>query len=202
MPRIRAESVAAHVAQQEAAVFDAAIHLFLERGYQHVSLGDIAAEVGLARNSLYRYYPDKAHILMRWFRLEVTREADTAAEILAGTEAPLTRIDRWVAHQLAYARRPEHALLVAATGLIGELDEHDRAELADAHRRLLAPLDQVLHDAGVVEPRARRVVVDLVEALILGAAAHEARGDRGAGDDPLVLATLHRAIHALVSSTD
>src|SRR5690606_10118161 len=71
VPRISAESVAAHVARQEAAVLDAAVRLFSERGYSEVTIGDIAAEVGLARNSLYRYFPDKDHILLAWFRREL-----------------------------------------------------------------------------------------------------------------------------------
>jgi AraC-like DNA-binding protein len=46
VPRINADSVAEHVAQQEAAVLDAAVRLFVERGYRQVGLADIAAEVG------------------------------------------------------------------------------------------------------------------------------------------------------------
>ena len=74
MPRITAGSVAEHVAQQERAVFDAAIALFTERGYSAVTLGDIAKEVGLARNSLYRYFPTKASILLRWYAEESTMQ--------------------------------------------------------------------------------------------------------------------------------
>ena len=44
MPRITAGSVAEHVAHQEQAVFDAAIALFTEHGYSHVTLaaGELA----------------------------------------------------------------------------------------------------------------------------------------------------------------
>lgn len=64
---------ARQLARQEQAVFDAAIALFTDRGYGAVTLADIAAEVGLARNSLYRYFPDKAAILLRWYRTELRR---------------------------------------------------------------------------------------------------------------------------------
>jgi hypothetical protein len=43
VPRINADSVAEHVAQQEAAVFDAAMRLFVARGYADVSLAYIGA---------------------------------------------------------------------------------------------------------------------------------------------------------------
>ena len=82
MPRISADTIAEHVARQEAAVLDAAVRLFVERGYREVGLADIAAEVGLARSSLYRYVPDKAHLLVQWYRREVP--AQTAAFHRAG----------------------------------------------------------------------------------------------------------------------
>ena len=45
MPRIAADTVAEHVALQEAAVVDAAARLFGERGVARVSLADIAAVI-------------------------------------------------------------------------------------------------------------------------------------------------------------
>ncbi|WP_028064085.1 TetR/AcrR family transcriptional regulator [Solirubrobacter soli] len=149
MPRISADTVAEHVAQQESAVFDAAIRLFLERGYAAVGLGDIAAAVGLKRTSLYRYFPDKAHILARWLRRELDAEAATSAELLAGNGDIGSRIERWVDHQLAYARRPEHALVRAAPEAERALDDETRAGLADGHRRLLAPLSDLLRASGL-----------------------------------------------------
>ena len=44
MPRIKADNIAEHVAQQRAAVLDAAVRLFVERGFSEVGLADVAAE--------------------------------------------------------------------------------------------------------------------------------------------------------------
>ena len=128
MPKISAPSVAEHVAQQEALVFDTALRLFTERGYSHVTLGDIAAEVGLKRNSLYRYFPSKAHILVRWFRAELPAQAAHSSEVLTGTGPPLGRIVRWADDQLDYALRPEHALIAALSDVVPDLDPETRAE--------------------------------------------------------------------------
>src|SRR6478736_2506991 len=96
MPRIAADSVQEHVARQEAAVIEAAIRLFNERGVRDVTLGDIAKEVGLARNSLYRYFPDKAHILAAWFRTTIAPLVAESNEI-ANEDAPVAdRLERWV----------------------------------------------------------------------------------------------------------
>ena len=194
MPRIQADSVAEHVARQETAVFDAALRLFAERGYAGVTLADVAAEVGLARSSLYRYFPDKAHILLRWFRTELPAQVDRAAAVLGGDGPPRARIEAWVEDQLDYARRPEHDLIVALAEAVGDLDPDERAELADSHRRVLAPLDATLVEAGLTDPDERAAVADLVGGLVIAAGQREAR--LGAAD-PVVRAELARALAGL-----
>ncbi|MCD6725807.1 MAG: TetR/AcrR family transcriptional regulator [Solirubrobacteraceae bacterium] len=195
MPRIRAESVAEHVAQQQAAVFEAAMRLFLERGYADVSLADIAAEVGLARNSLYRYFPDKAHILVEWLRRELPIQAARSRERLTGDGPPPERIKRWALDQLDYARRPEHGLIAALSDVARDLDEETRAELADSHRRLLIPLTEALAGVGIEDDRDRSAVSALIGGLIVSGAEHESRIG---GDDPVLRAHLLRAVEALL----
>ncbi len=195
MPRIQADSVAEHVAQQEAAVFDAALRLFAERGYASVTLADVAAEVGLARSSLYRYFPDKAHILLRWFRTELPAQVERATALLGGDGPARARIEAWVEDQLDYARQPEHELIVALAEAVGDLGPEERAELADSHRRVLAPLDAALAEAGLADAGERSAVADLIGGLVIAAGGREAR--RGAVD-PAVRAEVRRAVAALL----
>lgn len=176
-------------------MFEAAIRLFNERGYAHVSLGDIAGEVGLARNSLYRYFPDKAHILVRWFRVELPEQAERSRQLLDGDDPPVERIERWVNDQLDYAAQPEHALIAALTDVAPNLDDETRAELADSHRQLLSPLTTTLADAGITAPADQAAVADLMGGLVLTAAQREAR----VGPDPTVRARLMAAIRGLLS---
>lgn len=174
MPRISADSIAEHVARQQTAVFEAAIRLFLERGFEAVTLGDIAAEVGLARSSLYRYYPDKAHILLEWLRQELPEQERLAREVLTADETATARLQLWAGLQMDYARRPEHGLVAALGQLAPQLDDADRDELADSHRRLAEPLLDALADAGV--PAAGRpAAAELLSGLVLLAARIEAR---------------------------
>lgn len=193
MPRIQADSVAEHVAQQRAAVFDAAVTLFVEEGYGEVSMGDIAARVGLARNSLYRYFPDKAHILLEWFRDELPRQAERSAALLEGAGDPVERIGRWAIDQLDYAHHPEHALMASLPDLLAGADT--RAELAEVHRTMAGPLEAALADAGIDDPDERRVVAELVGGLVLAAGRCEPTSP-----DPVVRARTLAAIAAVVTS--
>lgn len=177
MPRIKAASVAEHVAEQEAAVFTTAIALFVERGYQHVTLADIAAEIGLARNSLYRYFPDKAHILLRWFDQELPRQLARTTAILNQPGTPHERIAAWVRDQIDYAHHPEHELVSSLAALVPELDAAAQAQLSGAHERMLQPLRHTLAEAGV--PQAdRNFVATLIQGLVVAAAGHSSPGQR------------------------
>lgn len=194
MPRIQADSVAEHVAQQRAAVFDAAVALFVEEGYGEVSMGDIAARVGLARNSLYRYFPDKAHILLEWFRDELPRQAQRSATLLAGDGAPDERVATWALDQLDYAHEPEHALMASLPDLLAGADADTRSELAEAHRQIAAALDTALEEAGIAGVADRRVVAELLGGMVLAAGRSEADGP-----DPVVRHHLLDAMRAVVA---
>ncbi|GAB2656005.1 TetR/AcrR family transcriptional regulator [Gordonia jinhuaensis] len=175
MPRITGASLAEHVADQRAAAFTAAIELFVERGYEQVTLGDIAARIGLARNSLYRYFPDKAHILLSWFEQEVPAQVRRTAEILGGSGSAPDRIRAWVRDQIDYARRPEHVLMSRIGTLVPELDPEARAQLVTAHDQLVAPLYDVLAQAGVRESD-RQMVAEMIQGVVIVAARHIDRG--------------------------
>lgn len=176
MPRISGESLDAHVAQQERAVFDAAIRLFVERGYASVSIGDIAAAVGLARNSLYRYFPDKAAILLRWFHAEVPIQAARSAEILNGA-GPLTdRLACWADTQIDYALEDEHALFESLAQASASLPAEARAELMASHEQLVAPLRAALAECGLEAGRLD-ATIDLLWSAVMTQTQREARGE-------------------------
>ena len=192
MPRITADTVAEHVAQQQQAVFDAAISLFVERGYAAVSLGDIAAKVGLARNSLYRYFPDKSAILVRWYRAELPVQAARSEELLSGEGTPSERVLRWADAQIDYSRQPEHALIAALGEASPGLSPEVLAELGMSHQQVMAPFTATLAEAGLADEELD-AAQDLLWSLILAQAQRELR----LGDDPAGRRQLAAAVHAI-----
>lgn len=192
MPRITAGSVAEHVAHQEQAVFDAAIALFTENGYSQVTLTDIAKEVGLARNSLYRYFPTKASILLRWYENEMPAQIQRSADLLVGDGTPAQRINRWASAQIDYAHRPEHRLIAALAEASADLTPDDRADLAESHQRLMAPFHAALTEAGLSGPELAATA-----DLIWNAVLTQARRELQTGDDPDGRSVLTRCINSL-----
>ena len=175
MPRIHAPSVAEHVAQQHAAVLSAAIEMFVERGYGAVTLGDIAERVGLARNSLYRYFPDKAHILGAWFdrAMEPLLAASTA--VAQRTEPAERRLRRWVGLQLDFLLDPAHDVMIQAAMTSSDLPASIRESFTARHTELYASLAGILADGGVAPaPAGRRAL--LIAGLIRSGADLHRRG--------------------------
>jgi len=187
--------VAEHVAHQEQAVFDAAIALFTEQGYSHVTLADIAKAVGLARNSLYRYFPTKASILMRWYGNEMPAQIHRSADLLDGDGTPAHRINWWATAQIDYAHRPEHRLIAALGEAAGDLGPDDRNELTASHQQLMAPLQATLAEAGLTGSE-----LTATADLIWNAVLTQARRELDAGDDPGGRAVLTRCIDSLARS--
>ncbi|HTN99761.1 MAG TPA: TetR/AcrR family transcriptional regulator [Microthrixaceae bacterium] len=144
MPRITADTVAEHSRLQKAAVLDAAIQLFTERGIDNVSLSDIAAKVGLARNSIYRYFPDRNHLIAAWFDHEIEPLAKACEEILGQGQTPWEQLDSWVNLHLSYLRMPGHREMIAAVSSTTDLPESAHAHLIEGHERVYGPLRKIL----------------------------------------------------------
>ncbi len=64
MPRIRAESIAAHKVLTRREILETAADLFVRQGYEETGLGEIAAIIGIGRTTLYEYFSDKEEILV------------------------------------------------------------------------------------------------------------------------------------------
>ncbi len=63
-------------ASVESKILDAAYKLFLQKGYRHTTMDDIAQMLGMSKKTLYKYYPGKFELLAASF--EVTKTKLTA----------------------------------------------------------------------------------------------------------------------------
>jgi AcrR family transcriptional regulator len=190
VPKIAADTLAEHVDRQRQRVFQAAVSLFLERGYEQVTFADIAGEVGLARNSLYRYFPGKAAILAAWIENELD-ESSHRAELILNREGTVTdRVFAWAEDQVGFGRRPEHALLVSFASASSDLDPATLENLRNIHRRMSKTLTDTIEESGSGD--RSDLIARLIQGLVNQASA--APPDR---DDEL-LPLLRRSIDSLL----
>ncbi len=195
MPRIDAASIEEHVRAQTARILDAATSLFQERGYRKTDLDDIAQAVGLARNSLYRYYRNKDFILLACVERDMGAFVARMRHLEDEYPDPVERIGTWLDMQMDLATSPAHATM--------ELMAEIRTDAPELRKRLLELHDapgNVLEGAVAEIVRGKRRDASLLIALIRGmveaAAGHAIRRENKAA----AKRELRRAVERIIES--
>lgn len=139
MPKIRAESIAAHKEASREAILDAASKVFLANGYTGGSLTAIADVAGIPRTTIYEYFPSKGHILIAVLQDRIPPLLDRLLDSVADG-SPLDRINQIFEEgvELVLAA-PELAELMFRVGR--ELPKDLRDEMWD----LFLPITQELY---------------------------------------------------------
>lgn len=105
MPRIRAESVAAHRELTFTRLLDAFGGLLAERGYAALTLAEVAERAGMARNTTYNYVADKEALLLAFVARSVEQlVAEVRAELAAESDVA-ARLGTLVRHQMHHFRK-------------------------------------------------------------------------------------------------
>jgi AcrR family transcriptional regulator len=92
---------------------DAAVRVFVERGYDGSSMEDIAREAGLAKSSIYHHVSGKEELLERAVDRAIAEAETLAAEVEATTDDPFEQL-RLVARRVVEQgteESPSQALL-------------------------------------------------------------------------------------------
>jgi AcrR family transcriptional regulator len=96
--------VVAHRELMASNLLDAFGDLLAEQGYSKVTLADVAARAGMARNTIYNYAPDKQALLMAYVGRAVARFVEEVRAELADlpdARAKLTHLVTRQMHQFA-----------------------------------------------------------------------------------------------------
>lgn len=99
MPKISARTLEEHRAATNDKLLDAFGELIMTKGYDGVSLADVAQQAGLARTAIYNYFPDRETLLCAWTDREVASQLHVLTESLAGAENCGEKLRRWVRMQ-------------------------------------------------------------------------------------------------------
>ena len=67
--------------QRRKEIFEASVHLFLEKGFSETSMREIAEAAGVGKSTLYDYFKSKDEILISYFEDEIQKITAKAQEI-------------------------------------------------------------------------------------------------------------------------
>lgn len=107
MPRIQAENVAAHRELMWDRLLDAFAELLPTKGYADLTLADVAAKAGAARNTIYNYAPHKEVLLMAFIGRGVEQFVAELRTSVAQLDSAEERVEMLVArHMQAFLSEP------------------------------------------------------------------------------------------------
>lgn len=188
-PRIEAASVEEHVRLQTEKLLETADELFRKQGYRKTDMGQIAAAMSLGRSSLYRYYPNKEHILLACIQRAMTPLVESFTELQGCIDEPLPRISAWLDLQIEAATGPMHATMQ----MMNEIHEADaglRQQVMALHELPAAVLRKSLDEMDILQKRDRDSLASMIMGMVQSAAMHIIKQ----GDKPVVLGELRVSV--------
>ena len=81
MPKLWTETIEEHRRAVHGATLDTTAALVAEHGLASVTMSRIAAETGIGRATLYKYFPDVEAILAAWHARHVARHMEHLAAV-------------------------------------------------------------------------------------------------------------------------
>jgi AcrR family transcriptional regulator len=128
MPRLWDETIEAHRRAVRDATLDTTAALVAEHGLASVTMSQIAAETGIGRATLYKYFPDVDAILVAWHERQVADHLAQLAEVRDQAGRAGERL-RAVLETYALILHEHHGSDLAAS-------LHRGAHVAQAHQQL------------------------------------------------------------------
>lgn len=102
MPKIVGGSLASHRQHTREQLFVALADLIGERGYDAITLADVAARAGMARTAIYNYFPDKDSLLVGFAAHSIDSYVAELRDSLDGVPHPIERLRIYIRLQYRY----------------------------------------------------------------------------------------------------
>lgn len=195
MPRVTGGSIEAHRREARARVYDAFARLMYERGYDAITLADIAEAAGMARTSMYNYFPSKEALLVEYTDAEMQRFVDDLRADLLQAEGAVAKLRCYVRNQLEYFAT--HHLPPGSA--LRDVLSPDAFERIFEHARTLDVILREILAEGVAEGSFPREIVEDPETVPLVMSCVSARRTAGADGDlePAIEATVRFVLRAV-----
>lgn len=143
MPKIIGGSLEEHRERMQERIFAAFSGLLAQRGYDALTLADIAAAAGVARTAMYNYYPDKQALLIAYTAHETGLYVARLQDELAAVPNPIDQLRVFVRMQLLQLVTQHIAPSSLSTVLTGE----GHSKMLEHVAPLLSILRTIMTDA-------------------------------------------------------
>lgn len=156
-------------------ILSAARGVFAEKGFTSATMDDIAEAAGVAKGTIYLYFPSKREVFLETFRCgTVALHEEVSRNMSAAPDAP-SKVRAFIRTRLDYAERNRDFFRIYYTEFNNLLlhpvhVRHEFKELYDQHARTLEAVVQNGIDAGEIRPvdaaATARIIYDLTRGMI------------------------------------
>ena len=150
MPRISAPTLVEHRERQREALLDAARELALDTAGQGITVAAVAERAGLARSSVYEYYPSTDSLMAHLVTVDLSHLAEDVAARMSRAADAEQRVAAFIRAWIAY--RTGRAQQVVSAVLAGAVPPECTAAVAHLETSATAPLVAALNELGVRDP--------------------------------------------------
>jgi AcrR family transcriptional regulator len=140
VPKLWTETIDEHRRAVHDAALDTTAALVAEHGLASVTMSRIAAETGIGRATLYKYFPDVEAILAAWHARHVTRHLEHLATVRdQAAGSPAGRLEAVLsAYALITHQRPQGTEIASLV--------HRGEHIAQAEQQLLGFISELIAD--------------------------------------------------------
>ncbi len=137
VPKLWTQTIEEHRRAVHDAALDTTAALVDQHGLASVTMSQIAAETGISRATLYKYFPDVEAIVFAWHERQITRHLQHLAEVRDQAGGPARRLEA-VLKAFAFIQHEHHGTELAALLHRGEHIARAQQQLTDFIAGLLA----------------------------------------------------------------
>lgn len=189
MPKISAPSVAEHRALQREALINEATQILLTDGTAAVTPAAVGKAVGLARSSVYEYFPSSGDLLAEVAVRAIVDWTSELGDAIGPVSPGWPRLEAYVRASLSMVAEGKHEIANRLEGFAFTPSQVQR--FMERHDEISSPLPAILAEIGSAAPALDS---SLVQGMVDAAAKRINQGSDAAIVSERVLAMLHRGL--------
>ena len=148
-------------------ILDAAMKLFLSKGYENTSVEDITNEMQVAKGSFYNYFKSKQEVFEACILLIANVTVDKYLIILNNGEKPvLERLIEYIEYNFELSKQENNDLFEAIHS--PTFDAIHSRVIAESSQRLIQSFTRLIH-TGIEESNFQIIDPEFTAAALLGA---------------------------------
>ncbi len=154
--------------QKQDAILDAALRLFVERGFHGTAVPEVAQEAGVAAGTIYHYFESKTALVNALYRREKEKVSRAIHAAFPATGSPREQFGAIWREMARYATENPQAFAFLELHHHGSYLDADNRRLDQSLRTFGAAFVRAAQGAGVLKPLDPLLMMELIFGAFIG----------------------------------